>query len=81
MLIRHLNLDSYGREVEEQEHGCLTPYGYIVQVNAEPIISEKKRFAISMEDGYGAKADGLTEGVTEARNQTEADAEMGRMSM
>jgi len=81
MLFRHLNLDSYGREVEEQEHGCLTPYGYIVQVNAEPIISEKKRFAISMEDGYGAKADGLTEGVTEARNQTEADAEMGRMSM
>jgi len=67
--------------VEEQEHGCLTPYGYIVQVNAEPIIIEKKRFAISVEDGYGAKADGLPEGLTEARNQTETETEMGSMSM
>ena len=81
MLIRHLNLDSYGREVEEQEHGCLTPYGYIVHINAEPTISEKKRLGIRMEDGYGAKADGLPEGFTEARSQTEAETEMGSMSM
>jgi len=81
MLIRHLNLDSYGREVEEQEHGRLTPYGYIVHINAGPIISEKKRFAMRMDDSCGAKADGLTEGVAEARNQTEAEAEMGSMSM
>ena len=45
MVIRHLNLDAYGREVAEKEHGFLTPYGYLAHADLEPIVSNKSAAA------------------------------------
>ncbi len=35
MIIKHLNLEAYGRELVEQEQGHLTPYGYLTRQDME----------------------------------------------
>jgi len=35
MIIKHLNLEAYGRELAEQEQGHLTPYGYLTRQDME----------------------------------------------
>ena len=72
MLIRHLDLTAYGRDLATQEHGYLTAYGYLARNDMEPIHTEMQEFKVYAMDGHGATG-GLPEGYVVARNQAGAE--------
>ena len=41
-LLRHLDLDGFGKELIAADHEALTPYGLICQQNGEPIPSWRR---------------------------------------